>query len=143
MYSSSKLHDQMYIIMTLLQSQVHTVCMQVVFVVRSYIMHINRYFKIGRERRLSWSGLWVLIMLLSTNVLNTSISILNCPYLSNSSGEKDLVCTCIRMFVYVTDWIFENQLKCHILHMVMSYCILLPQLIAHVYTTRAPVHYQV
>ena len=60
-----------------------------------YCMYIYRYFKIGRDRRLSWSGLWVLIILLSTNVLNTSVSILNCPYLSNSSGEKDLVCMCV------------------------------------------------
>ena len=50
-----------------------------------------RYFKVGREYRLSWSGLWVLILLLSTDVLNISMSILNCPSLSDSSGDKNMV----------------------------------------------------
>ena len=52
---------------------------------------VYRYFKIGKEQRLSWSGLWVLIILLSTDVLNTSVSILNCPSLSDSDGNKKLV----------------------------------------------------
>ena len=71
-------------------------------------LYIRRYFKIGKDRRLSWSGLWVLIMLLSTDVLNTSVSILNCPSLSDSNGNKNVVCTyiftyvliCICMFLY-------------------------------------------
>ena len=37
--------------------------------------------------RLSWSGLWLLIMLLYTDVVNTSVSILNCPTLKNKNGE--------------------------------------------------------
>ena len=37
--------------------------------------------------RLSWSGLWLLIMLLYTDVVNTSVSVLNCPILKDNDGE--------------------------------------------------------
>ena len=64
-------------------------------------LYIRRYFKIGKNWRLSWSGLWVLIMLLSTDVLNTSVSILNCPSLSDSNGNKNMVCTYLHTYVSV------------------------------------------
>ncbi|XP_065898155.1 uncharacterized protein [Dysidea avara] len=48
----------------------------------------NRKFKIAKNMRLSWSGLWLLILLLYTDVVNTSVSILNCPLLSDPDGTK-------------------------------------------------------
>ncbi|XP_065913374.1 uncharacterized protein [Dysidea avara] len=36
----------------------------------------------------SWSGLWLLILLLYTDVVTTSVSILNCPILSDNNGQK-------------------------------------------------------
>jgi len=42
--------------------------------------------------RLSWSGLWLLTLLLYTDVVNTSVSILNCPLLSDPDGTKMPVC---------------------------------------------------
>jgi len=61
----------------------------------SYVCSIllNRKLKFGKTMRLSWSGLWVLTVLLSTSVLDTSLSILNCPSLSDDSSNKRLVCT--------------------------------------------------
>ncbi|XP_065919889.1 uncharacterized protein [Dysidea avara] len=50
----------------------------------------NKKLKLGKNMKLSWSGLWVLTVLLSTSVLNTSFSILNCPSLSDDSGNKKL-----------------------------------------------------
>lgn len=64
-----------------------------------YIVRFHRKFKLGRNMRLSWSGLWLLIVLLSTSVLNTSLSILNCPSLSDDSGNKKLVCVCYTVIV--------------------------------------------
>ncbi|XP_065907348.1 uncharacterized protein, partial [Dysidea avara] len=58
----------------------------VIISVTLYTAH--RQFKLGKAHHLSWNGLWVLIMLLSTDVLNTSISILNCPRLNDNSGNK-------------------------------------------------------
>ena len=55
------------------------------------VCYISRQFKLGKAHHLSWNGLWVLIILLSTNVLNTSISILSCPSLSNDNGNKSPV----------------------------------------------------
>ena len=43
--------------------------------------------------RLSWSGLWLLIMLLYSDVVNTSVSTLNCPMLTDYDGKKKLVTT--------------------------------------------------
>ena len=48
----------------------------------------NRYFKLAKNTLLSWSGLWVLAVLLTTDALNTSLSILNCPSLSDADGSK-------------------------------------------------------
>ena len=42
--------------------------------------------------RLSWSGLWMLIMLLYSDVVHTSVSILNCPMLTGYDGKKSMVC---------------------------------------------------
>ena len=50
-----------------------------------------RNCRIAIRMRLSWSGLWLLIMLLYTDVVNTSVSVLNCPILSDSSGRKSPV----------------------------------------------------
>ena len=52
-----------------------------------------RKFKLARNLRLSWSGLWLLMVLLSTDVVNTSVSILNCPILQDSNGKTSLVCS--------------------------------------------------
>ena len=51
----------------------------------------NRIFKIGKDFRLSWSGLWLLTILLFTDVVNTSVSILNCPSFMESNGRNQLV----------------------------------------------------
>ena len=50
--------------------------------------------------RLSWSGLWLLIMLLYTDVVNTSVSILNCPIQKNKNRELVSVRT------------YCNEIKC-------------------------------
>jgi len=42
--------------------------------------------------RLSWNGLWLLTLLLYTDVVNTSVSILNCPLLSDPDGTKIPIC---------------------------------------------------
>jgi len=39
-------------------------------------------------------------MLLSTDVINTSVSILNCPILKDSSGDEHLVQIYIMSYVY-------------------------------------------
>ncbi|XP_065909021.1 uncharacterized protein [Dysidea avara] len=39
---------------------------------------------------ISWSGVWLLILLLFTDVVNTSVSILNCPILRDSNGKKSM-----------------------------------------------------
>ncbi|XP_065908079.1 uncharacterized protein [Dysidea avara] len=39
---------------------------------------------------ISWSGVWLLILLLFTDVVNTSVSILNCPILRDSDGKKSM-----------------------------------------------------
>ena len=41
--------------------------------------------------RLLWAGLWLLIMLQFTNVVATSVSILNCPMLNDFDGRNSLV----------------------------------------------------
>ena len=57
-----------------------------------YIIYIHRKFRIlVKNIRLSWSGLWVLIMLLYSDVVHTSVSILNCPMLTGHDGKKSLV----------------------------------------------------
>ena len=42
--------------------------------------------------RLLWAGLWLLIMLQFTNIVATSVSILNCPMLKGFDGRNSLVC---------------------------------------------------
>ena len=44
--------------------------------------------------RLLWAGLWLLIMLQFTNVVTTSVSILNCPLLKDFDGKNSLVRMC-------------------------------------------------
>ena len=61
----------------------------------AYVLLLYRKFKVAKNLRLSWSGLWLLIMLLSTDVINTSVSILNCPMLKDHSGDKHLVQACM------------------------------------------------
>ena len=41
--------------------------------------------------RFSWNGLWLLIMLLYSDVVHTSVSILNCPMLTGYDGKRSLV----------------------------------------------------
>ena len=53
---------------------------------------VYRKFRIVRNIRLSWSGLWLLIMLLYSDVVHTSVSILNCPILTGYDGKRSLVC---------------------------------------------------
>ena len=47
--------------------------------------------KIFGQCRFSWHGLWLLILLLFTNVVATSVSILNCPRLKDRNGKASLV----------------------------------------------------
>ena len=67
--------------------------MYVLYIMVQCIVCFHRKLKLGKNMKLSWSGLWVLTVLLSTSVLNTSFSILNCPSLSDDSGNKKLVCS--------------------------------------------------
>ena len=54
--------------------------------------YINRgCLCIAKNVRLSWSGLWVLIMLLYSDVVRTSVSILHCPMLTGYDGKKSMV----------------------------------------------------
>ena len=48
--------------------------------------------------RLLWAGLWLLIMLQFTNVVATSVSILNCPMMNDFDGRNSLVCVSIICF---------------------------------------------
>ena len=60
--------------------------------VNAIFMYIHRKFRIlVKTIRLSWSGLWVLIMLLYSDVVHTSVSILNCPMLTGYDGKKSMV----------------------------------------------------
>ena len=43
---------------------------------------------------ISWSGVWLLILLFFTDVVNTSVSILNCPILRDSDGHRSRVRFC-------------------------------------------------
>ena len=54
---------------------------------------IYRKFRIVKNVRLSWGGLWVLIILLYSDVVHTSVSILHCPMLTGYDGKKSLVCS--------------------------------------------------
>ena len=45
--------------------------------------------------RLLWGGLWLLIMLQFTNVVTTSVSILNGPMLKDFDGKNTMVRLCI------------------------------------------------
>ncbi|XP_065907815.1 uncharacterized protein [Dysidea avara] len=47
-------------------------------------------FKVLTKLRIKWNGLWLLIMLLYTDAVNTSVSVLNCPLLEDSDGTKKL-----------------------------------------------------
>ncbi|XP_065897652.1 uncharacterized protein [Dysidea avara] len=69
-------------------------------IISTILYTANRKFKVAKNLRLSWSGLWLLIMLLSTDVINTSVSILNCPILKDSNGNKHL------------RWYHDGTVKC-------------------------------
>ncbi|XP_065906418.1 uncharacterized protein [Dysidea avara] len=47
-------------------------------------------YKISSKFRITWNGLWLLIMLLYTDAVNTSVSVLHCPVLEDSDGTKKL-----------------------------------------------------
>ncbi|XP_065906983.1 uncharacterized protein [Dysidea avara] len=49
---------------------------------------------------ISWSGVWLLILLLFTGVVNTSVSILNCPILRDSDGHRSM------------RWFVDGTVKC-------------------------------
>ena len=58
----------------------------------THVQFTNRFnVKIFGQCRFSWNGLWLLIILLFTNVISTSVSILNCPRLKDQYGEASLV----------------------------------------------------
>ena len=50
--------------------------------------------------RLLWAGLWLLIMLQFTNVVATSVSILNCPMLKDFDGRMSMVCVSFVILLY-------------------------------------------
>ena len=54
-------------------------------------IHTYRKYKISSKFRITWNGLWLLIMLLYTDAVNTSVSVLHCPVLEDSDGTKKLV----------------------------------------------------
>ncbi|XP_065904297.1 uncharacterized protein [Dysidea avara] len=66
----------------------------------TFFYTIHRKFNITMNVRLSWSGLWLLIMLLYTDVVNTSVSVLNCPILKDHDGEL------------VPRWFVDGTVKC-------------------------------
>ena len=57
--------------------------------------------KIFGHSRFSWSGVWLLTILLFTNVISTSVSILNCPRLKDYDEENSLVIFVLTMSVVV------------------------------------------
>ena len=61
------------------------------------ICHISSKCRITVNFRLLWAGLWLLMMLQFTNVVATSVSILNCPMLKDCDGKDSLV----SKFVYM------------------------------------------
>ena len=64
----------------------------VILLKSTYMYILYRKFRIVKNIRLSWSGLWLLIMLLYSDVVQTSVSILNCPILTGYDGKRSLVC---------------------------------------------------
>ena len=78
---------------------------------------IHRKFRIlVKNIRLSWSGLWVLIMLLYSDVVHTSVSILHCPMLTGYDGKKSMVYKhCIFIYTYLCNCIHTD------LHLTTSY----------------------
>ena len=80
---------------------------KIVFYFGTYIN--RRCLYITKNVRLSWNGLWVLIMLLYSDVVHTSVSILNCPMLTGYDGKKSMVIHCMCM---VTTVKFLKYLYC-------------------------------
>jgi len=64
-------------------------------IVNAHEYYIYRKVKILSKLRMTWNGLWLLIMLLYTDAVMTSVFILNCPLLEDSDGNKKLVCVLI------------------------------------------------
>ena len=61
------------------------------------------YYRKYHNVSISWSGVWLLILLLFTDVVNTSVSILNCPILRDSDGHRSMVRSCsICAFLFIT-----------------------------------------
>ena len=56
--------------------------------------------KLFGQCRFSWHGLWLLIILLFTNVISTSLSILNCPRLKDQNGEASVVISITYIRIY-------------------------------------------
>ena len=76
------------------------VCVIITLYQLIHVQFTNRFnVKIYDYSRFSWSGVWLLIILLFTNVINTSVSILNCPRLKDHNGEESLVILCCLLFV--------------------------------------------
>ena len=66
------------------------VCVCVRVCVKKFSSHQNFYRKFP-SILISRNGVWLLILLLFTDVVNTSVSILNCPILRDSDGHKEMV----------------------------------------------------
>ena len=78
-------------------------------------IYYRKYSKIS----IQWNGLWLLILLLFTDVVNTSVSILNCPILRDSDGHKEMVrYHSIGVFLFVCilfllqRWFVDGTVKC-------------------------------
>ena len=82
-----------------------------------------RKCRVAKNMRLSWSGLWLLLLLLYTDIVNTSVSILSCPTLSDPSGRKSLVRyvylhkilnRIIGFYVCMQRWYFNGTMECFV-----------------------------
>ena len=55
--------------------------------------------------------MWLLILLLFTDVVNTSVSILNCPILRDSNGKKSMVRSCGNyVFLFLVSNLYRDGL---------------------------------
>ena len=82
------------------------VCVIITLYQLIHVQFTNRFnVKIFDYSRFSWSGVWLLIILLFTNVISTSVSILNCPRLKDHNGEESLVILCYLLFMVAMSYI--------------------------------------
>ena len=71
------------------------------------------YYRKYHNVSISWSGVWLLILLLFTDVVNTSVSILNCPILRDSDGHRSKVKPCgICVFLFYILFISHIEMVC-------------------------------